>query len=179
MRVVGGKHRGRKLLTPDNYDIRPTADKVKESLFNILGQRLDGSFLDLFGGGGGVAIEAISRGATVTINDVSKKSVELIKKNLELVGEKAVVLNCDCIKAIKMLEGPFKYIFLDPPYALNILPVLEAVLCSDLVDEKTMVIYEHSSTIMPPEPEAFEIIDKRKYGATSLCFYKLKEVYNA
>lgn len=179
MRVVGGKHRGRKLLTPDNYDIRPTADKVKESLFNILGQRLNGRFLDLFGGAGGVAIEAISRGATVTINDASKKSVELIKKNLALVGESANVLNLDCIKAIKVLSGPFEYVFLDPPYALDIHTVLNALVASSLICATSIVIYEHSSITLPPEIEALEIIDKRKYGAASLCFYKLKEVCNA
>lgn len=179
MRVVGGKHRGRKLLTPENYDIRPTADKVKESLFNILGQKLNGTFLDLFGGSGGVAIEAISRGAKVTVNDCNKKSVELIKKNLMLVKEEAVILNYDCKKAISVLNTAFNYIFLDPPYALDIRPILEALISSSAVCADTIIIYEHSSEIIPPEFKVLDLFDKRKYGATSLCFYKLKEANNA
>lgn len=179
MRVISGIHRGRKLLTPDNYDIRPTADKVKESLFNILGQRISGSFLDLFGGGGGVGIEAISRGAKLTINDSSRKSVELIKKNLSIVKEDAVVLNLDCIKAIRSLNSPFDYIFLDPPYALDIVPIIEELLHSSLLKKESVIIYEHSSENNPPELDALEVFDKRKYGAASLCFYRLKEVNNA
>lgn len=175
MRIVGGKYRGRKLFTPQNDDIRPTADKVRESLFNILGQNISGTFFDVFGGSGAVGVEAFSRGAEVTINDVNKKSIELIKKNVALVSHGEIkVINYDYKTAIRMQRSPFKYIFLDPPYKYDIEPCIEEIIKCGLMDENSILIYEHNQE-KSTEIEGLECYDTRKYGYCILSLFRLKE----
>lgn len=175
MRIVGGKFRGRKLFTPQNDDIRPTADKVRESLFNILGQNISGTFFDVFGGSGAVGIEAFSRGATVTINDANRKSIELIKKNVALVSSNEIkVINYDFKIAIRIQKAPFNYIFLDPPYRYDIAPCIEEILKANLMDENTILIYEHDGD-KSIDLVGLNCYDSRKYGYCNLSFFKLKE----
>lgn len=172
MRIVGGKHKGRKLFTPSNDEVRPTLDKVRESLFNILGQYVDGTFFDVFGGSGAVGIEAYSRGAKVTINDYDKRSVELIKKNVALLGETDIkVINYDFKTAIRLQKQTFDYIFLDPPYRYDIQPVADELLKNGLVDNETIVVYEHNRE-KPIEINGLTCYDTRKYGYCILSFYK-------
>lgn len=175
MRIVGGKYRGRKLFTPQNDDIRPTADKVRESLFNILGQYISGTFFDVFGGSGAVGIEAYSRGAEVTINDVNKKSIELIKKNVALVSNGEIkVINFDYKTAIRVQKTQFTYIFLDPPYKYDINPCVQEILKAGLMNEKSILIYEHNQE-KSTEIEGLDCFDTRKYGYCNLSLYRLKE----
>lgn len=172
MRIVGGKHKGRKLYSPIDDDVRPTLDKVRESLFNILGQYISGTFYDLFGGSGAVGIEAYSRGATVTINDGSKKSIDIIRKNVALVTDKDIkVTNYDYKTAIKLEKTAFNYIFLDPPYKLDIQPVVDELLNKGLINEDTIVIYEHNSD-KSDEIRGLTLNDSRKYGYCIISFYK-------
>lgn len=175
MRIIGGKFRGRKLFTPTNDDIRPTADKVRESLFNILGQYIEGTFFDVFGGSGAVGIEAFSRGADVTINDVNRKSIELIKKNVALVSNGEIkVMNLDYKTAIRSQKSPFDYIFLDPPYKYDITPCVAEILKAGLMHEKSILIYEHNEE-KTTEIDGLECFDSRKYGYCNLSLYGLKE----
>lgn len=175
MRIVGGKHKGRKLYSPVDDDVRPTLDKVRESLFNILGQYINGTFYDLFGGSGAVGIEAYSRGATVTINDSAKKSIDVIRKNVALVTEKDIrITNYDYKTAIRLEKSAFNYIFLDPPYKLDIQPVVEELLKNELIDDDTVVIHEHNSD-KSDEIRGLTLKDSRKYGYCTISFYKKGE----
>lgn len=173
MRIVSGKHKGRKLFTPDDYAIRPTADNVREALFNILGNVSGKKFLDLFGGSGAVSLEAVSRGASAWINDADKKSVALIKKNFDLCKESAVITNRDALAIIKAQTSPFDIVFMDPPYALDATPFLKALVESKGVDVSTLIIYEKENKSPIPQIDGLEIVDQRRYGIVGLVFYKL------
>ena len=126
MRIIAGAARGRKLFAPTGEDTRPTADRIRESLFNIIGSRIrDANVLDLFGGTGAMALEALSRGAAhAVIVDSAKPAIQAIERNTQSVlkeaaAEKARVLQADYRSAIGSLNGErFDYVFLDPPYRM-------------------------------------------------------------
>ena len=113
MRIIAGKYRGRVLKEFRGQDIRPTADRVKESVFQILSSRLFGArVLDLFCGSGALGIESLSRGAAeVVFNDISKESLKLLAANLKLVGERAQTVNLPYESCLKTLSGKFSLIF--------------------------------------------------------------------
>ena len=175
MRIISGKHKGRKLISPENDAIRPTADNVREALFNMLGNINGLRFLDLFGGSGAVALEALSRGAQVEVNDRDKKSVALIKKNFELCKETVFVSNLDAITAVKNKTSPYNVIFMDPPYAYDVTPLLKELRASKCVDENTLIVYEKAYSDELPDSSGYELIDNRKYGYVGLVFYKITE----
>lgn len=120
MRVITGSARGRRLISPEGYDVRPTTDKVKESIFNIIQFDLPGAcVLDLFAGSGQLGIEALSRGAEKAVFiDNSRKSLEVIKSNIELCrfSSMSQVLFSDSLVFIKNTDLKFDIVFLDPPY---------------------------------------------------------------
>ena len=120
MRVITGSARGRRLLSPEGYDVRPTTDKVKESIFNIIQFDLpDAVVLDLFAGSGQLGIEALSRGAARAVFvDNSKKSLEVVKSNIKLCKfeDKADVVMSDAVTFIRNTSVKFDIVFLDPPY---------------------------------------------------------------
>ena len=174
MRIVGGKHRGRKLFTPQDYSIRPTADNVREALFNILGNVNGCTFLDLFGGSGAVALEAVSRGAKATVADKNAKSVALIKRNFELCKEQATIMQVEAKIALKAQSAPFDYIFLDPPYAMDITELLGDIARSAAMGEDTLLIYEKEAKAEVVNIEGLQVTDTRKYGIVGLVFYKRK-----
>ena len=123
MRVISGSARGLKLKAPEGLNTRPTTDRIKESLFNIIAADLyDICFLDLFGGSGGIGIEALSRGARKAyFADSSRKSIDIINDNLKRarLDSKAVVMNCDFRQALNRIKAEgekFDIVFLDPPY---------------------------------------------------------------
>ena len=121
MRIIAGSLKGRVLLEFSKIGVRPTSDMARESLFNILQNDIYGAkFLDLFSGTGAVGIEAYSRGASeVVLNDNSRESITLIKKNLEKLGisGKIKVTSFDAISYLKTSNDKFDIIFVDPPYA--------------------------------------------------------------
>ena len=177
MRIVGGKYKGRALNEFSGTDIRPTADKVRESLFNILQFKIYGSnFLDLFCGTGAMGIEALSRGAnSVTFNDASKKSLELLKKNLAKlkVDDEYRISNYDAITLLKTTTDKFDVIYIDPPYKTDLgikaLSVVESALNNDGI-----VVFEDEK---PFEDKIFglTVYDQRKYGRVHLTFFKKGE----
>lgn len=124
MRVITGSARGRKLITLEGDDVRPTTDKVKESIFNIIQFDVEGSnFLDLFAGSGQIGIEALSRGArSATFVDKSKRSVDIIKTNIHTVGFDSIasVYNTDSLLYLERARG-YDIAFLDPPYSTGLL----------------------------------------------------------
>jgi 16S rRNA (guanine966-N2)-methyltransferase len=152
MRIVGGQFRGRTLATPKNAEtIRPTADRVRESIFNILGQRCDGlRVLDLFAGTGAMGLEALSRGAVaVVLVDAGKESLMLCRDNVKRLQceTQCTVQSGDVVQALSVLsQRPerFDLIFADPPYALTLGPAFMQQL-SPLAASRARFVYEHSA----------------------------------
>src|SRR5512147_404851 len=125
MRITGGTGRGRRLKVPAGPRVRPTSDKVKQALFNIIGSRIEGAtFLDLFAGAGGIGIEALSRGAgRVAFVDDSRESLKIIRSNVEQAGfadHRALLVFSKVESFLKKPSGPYDFIFLDPPYAMEL-----------------------------------------------------------
>ncbi len=153
MRVIAGKARRIQLKTVQGDATRPTADRIKETLFNILQNDLCGiSFLDLFAGSGGIGIEALSRGAaSACFVERSRAAADCIRENLAAahLADQAEILQCDVLKALVRLQGhpPFQIIFMDPPYhtkeEIRVLEYLAAARPS-YVDAQTLIIVERA-----------------------------------
>lgn len=182
MRVITGSARGRRLLTLEGTDVRPTTDIVKEAMFSIIQFEIEGRrVLDLFGGCGQLAIEALSRGAeNAVIVDASKKSIDVIRKNLELTGfeKKAVVVNSDAIAFLSRRSEKYDIAFLDPPYSKGLLE--QALLkISDVMNLGGTVICEAPFTDeMPEKAGTFALKKKYRYGKTGLFVYRFDEEGN-
>lgn len=177
MRIVGGKYGGRVLSGFEGKDIRPTSDKARESLFNILRNRIYGSnFLDLFCGTGAIGIEAISHGAkTVTFNDIERKSLAVLKSNLEKlkVAEDYKITNFDALSFL-MRSGPvYDIIYIDPPYKMDIYDKL-LELSVNALNDGGIVIFE-SEQPFDGQVDGLIKYDERKYGRARLTFYKKGE----
>lgn len=174
MRIVGGEYKGRVLCEFKGDAVRPTADKVRESLFNILSFSVRGAkFLDLFSGTGAVGIEALSRGAeNVTFNDLNRSSLDILRKNLsKLKIENGVkVYNADALAFDKACGGKFDIIFIDPPYKLNLLAgALETA--AKLLEEDGIIVAEDEKPFNG-EIKGLVKTDERKYGRVYLTFFK-------
>lgn len=179
MRVISGSKRGRKLVSFEGDDVRPTTDRVKESIFNLICDYVAKSrVLDLFGGSGALAIEALSRGADwATIVDCSKKSMEIIKKNIELTdfSEKTETVVSTAEEFVSKTKESFDVIFLDPPYNKGfIAPILSAVEKNNVLSKEGIVVLESDGTDEHGETDGLEILKQRRYGRTYITVYKRK-----
>jgi 16S rRNA (guanine966-N2)-methyltransferase len=187
MRVIAGNARGRKLAAPKSMRVRPTADRVKESLFSMLLSRL-GEFdgmrvLDIFAGTGNLGIEALSRGASYAVFiDSHKESAEVIRKNLEITQftDCSKVVLQDAAGALKWLprgEAPFHLVFLDPPYHEGLTTlVLEILSDSPLVDAGTTIVAEFSSKEdIPRSFGRLREFERRIYGDSALSFLTISD----
>lgn len=186
MRVISGKMKGRKLFAPENNDVRPTTDRIKETLFNILASKGacgEISVLDLFCGSGALGIEALSRGASkVVFIDRDNESMRLTKQNLAHV--KALpsdyeTYTVDYLFALKKLKGRrFDLIFADPPYAAGFEDtILKAVFDADVLSDNGVFVLEHSVGVKVNANGFSE--DLRICGNTALSFFtKEKENEN-
>jgi 16S rRNA (guanine966-N2)-methyltransferase len=190
VRIISGSARGRRLLTPGNYRIRPTADRVKESLFNILAVQL-GNFagcrvLDIFAGTGNLGIEALSRGAAEAVFiDENRQAASLLGKNLELTGftGKGKVLQKEALSALRSMEkhaDPFGLVFLDPPYRQGLSGlVLEFLASSALIDEDSLIVAETAAKEeLLDRFGALREYDRRVYGDTAIVFFMLEKAVN-
>lgn len=175
MRIIGGTYRGKKLKTPINDQIRPTTDRMRETLFNMLehgkGPGIRGSkILDLFAGTGALGIEALSRNADhVTFVDKNPISMKLIKQNTALIQSPANTsyLTTDATK-INSDRGPFDIIFIDPPYNKGIIsPTLLNIFDQNLLSGNGVVIIEYASAEQIDIPEYFTEIKSKKMGDAS------------
>lgn len=188
MRIISGTARGTKLFTLDSLSTRPTLDRVKESIFNIINQDIqDTVFLDLFSGSGAIGLEAASRGAKrAVLCDKSKDACNIIKRNIEKthLQEKTVLYNMDFEKLLCKLEQNvecFDYIYLDPPYKTDyVIKSLELLINLRLIKNNTQIIVETDDIekIIDYINEKFEIIKERKYGRAVILFLKLKNSQN-
>jgi len=177
MRVTGGIGRGRRLKVPAGSRIRPTSDKVKQALFNILGDKVEGAaFLDLYAGAGGIGIEALSRGAARAVFvDISRDSLSILKKNIEQTGfsDLALVVASKAETFLGKPSGPYDILFLDPPYAVEITPLLELIGGSEILKPSSIVIIEHFKKQPSPKNAGRLLLYREsRYGDTLLAFYK-------
>lgn len=176
MRVIGGLYRGLTLAEFKGDDIRPTADRVKESLFNILAPKLSGAtVLDLFCGSGNLGIECISRGAgEVHFNDAAESSLQVLKKNLaKLKGANGYkVFRTDYLAFLNAAATQYDLIFIDPPYRFD---YGEKALCTistrRLLTPEGVAVYERDRRF-EGEIEGLIKYDERKYGKTYLTFFR-------
>ena len=173
MRIIAGKHRGRVLKEFKGRDIRPTADRAKEAIFNILQTDIVGSvFLDLFTGTGNMGIEALSRGAEKAVMvDSSKESVAIAQFNANLIKENSEIVCADALTFVLSTRQKFDIIFLDPPYNTDATPVLEGIAQNRLLNEGGIVIYEHSEDFKVGEIKGLNHFNTRKYGVAHFEFY--------
>lgn len=173
MRIIGGKFRGRVLVGFKGQEIRPTSDRVKESLFNILAPEISGAnVLDLFCGSGGVGLEALSRGADLVVfNDVSKDSLAVLKKNLSLVRVNAPVYNLDFKALLERIDITFDIIYIDPPYKSDAgREALRLIAERRLLNTGGVAVLESDKSFVG-ETEGLVRYDERKYGITYLTFF--------
>jgi 16S rRNA (guanine966-N2)-methyltransferase len=192
MRIIGGRAGGRSLKAPRGDKTRPTSDKVREALFNILASRgeMPPRVLDLYAGSGALGLEALSRGSRAALFvDADRDSCELVRQNAEIVQmhnnnvqahHDAVSVEVVCMQVVRWLnreaEPAFDCIFLDPPYESHQTGELEKAL--ELVDKKKLladgglVIAEHEWRHAPDENYgALALFDRRRYGQTTISFY--------
>jgi len=181
MRVIGGIHRGRRLRTVGGLAVRPTSDRLRETLFNILAPKIVGSrFLDICAGSGAVGIEALSRGAAaVTFVDLSRNACRIIEANLEVLGAQSstTIVNRDAASALRRLEkesARFDIVFFDPPYSSEVYSqVLKQLGLGGVLEDGVIVIVEHRAKT-PPEPVygKLRIFREVKQGDSALAFYE-------
>ncbi len=174
MRVITGTARGRKLSTPENYDIRPTTDNVKESIFNIIQFDIEGRrVLDLFAGTGQLGIECLSRGAeSCVFVDESREAVKIVKENLKSCQLQGTVLQMDALSFIRS-AGPFDLIFVDPPYDSKLYEsVLEIINLVDILSDGGIIVVEARKERMLPEMAApYHKRKEYRYGKLKVCIY--------
>ena len=174
MRVITGTARGRKLKTPENYDIRPTTDNVKEAMFNILQFDIEGRrVLDLFAGTGQLGIEALSRGAAEAVFvDADRESVRIVKENLKTCGLKAAVIQANALDFLRT-AGKFDLIFIDPPYDAGLYgPVLKSINSVDNLSDGGIIVCEARRETVLPEMEAPYVRGREyRYGKVKICLY--------
>lgn len=181
MKIIGGEFRGRKLKTLKSVKMRPTPMRVKEALFNILGNRVVGSsFLDLYAGSGQMGIEALSRGAKeVIFVDNHSSALRLIHTNLGFLysGKGLKIPRNNVLRAIGNLSREkkrFDIIFLDPPYKSDLVRnTLQVLAKSDILKTTTLVIAEHHKFLaLDKEIGSLERVRQERYGDTVLTFYQ-------
>ena len=174
MRVITGTARGRKLETPTNYDIRPTTDNVKESIFNIIQFDIEGrKVLDLFAGTGQLGIECLSRGAeSVTFVDEHREAIRIIKENLKTCQLKGTVMQTDALSFVKNC-GKFDLVFIDPPYDSKLYePVLEAINSVDILSDGGIIVCEARKEKLLPEMNLpYRKRKEYNYGKLKVCIY--------
>ncbi|GAB6098525.1 16S rRNA (guanine(966)-N(2))-methyltransferase RsmD [Halanaerocella petrolearia] len=178
MRIIAGKNKGKRLKSLDRRDVRPTSDRTKEALFNILGPDVVGTrFLDLYAGFGGIGIEAISRGAhDAVFIEQNQQIAKTLKDNIDSVDyqkESRVVVD-DVLQAIGRLRDNFELIFMDPPYMEQELYIetLDKITQYNLLHPTGIIIAEHHTKANIEWPAEYEIIKEREYGSSTLTLLK-------
>ena len=183
LRVISGTAKGHKLKTVDSVKTRPTSDRVKESIFNIIFSLVpDAYVLDLFAGTGNLGIEALSRGAKECVFiDKSGECSSIIKQNLQhtRLEEQGQVIQKEVAKAIKVLpkDRRFDIIFMDPPYNKNFIPeTLKLIVDNDIINKNGIIVAEYDIDDNAPEQvDALKAMRICRYGDTVVSFYSIAE----
>ena len=183
MRIISGKARGTKLYTLDGENTRPTLDRVKESLFNMIQSKInDCIFLDLFSGSGAIGLEAASRGAKkVILCDNSKEAIQIIKRNIEKTHTEEQI-ELYHTSSQELLENKIKeqvdIVYIDPPYKTNLaFDSVKTILDKEIINKNSIMIIETDEVervISQVRNLKIEIIDQRRYGRAHLIFLKEK-----
>jgi 16S rRNA (guanine966-N2)-methyltransferase len=183
MRIVAGKFRGKALTSPEDDSIRPTADRVRESVFNILASRLGPNFdglrvLDLFAGTGALGLEALSRGASnVVFVDTGTEARGLIRDHIEAFGAGGVtkLLRRDATALGPAgTMGPVDLVFLDPPYGKGLgEQALASLQAGGWLKPQTLLVLEEGSDVTLALPAGFTLDDRREYGAAAVHFIRV------
>ena len=183
VRLISGSARGLKLNTPGDDRVRPTTDRVKESMFNIVQDWVyDSQVLDLFAGSGALGIEALSRGASQAVFcDNSLDSIKIIKSNIEKarVVDRSQIVSGDfkrCLRDMEAKNQSFDMIFVDPPYYEGLFEeVLDTIRSCKILKKDGIVIVEHDAKKPIGQVEGLEVYKEKKYGITMLTFYCLED----
>ena len=190
MRIISGKFRSRKLIKFNKEGIKPTTDKMRESIFNIVISYLKineknnnlpfekFNVLDIFAGTGALGLESISRGAEhVTFIEKSRDNLSVLYKNIDHlnVSEKVKIIKRS-ISKVKKIDGKFDLIFMDPPYQMDLIikKTLKKILDFKIIKKETLIILEYAKRKKINIPKDFEVIKKKDYGNSSLKLIKLK-----
>lgn len=177
MRIISGKYKGKNLIGFDIEGTRPTMDRVKESLFGIIQNKIKNSIvLDLFAGSGSLGIEAISNGASeVYFIDNNIELINIIKKNTYSMNDNIHILKSDYKSALEMLKNSnikFDIIFLDPPYKLNLInDCLNKIVEYNLLNEDGIIVCEYENEII--ENNNLKLIKDKKYGSKKIKIFEL------
>ena len=177
MRIISGSRRGHQLHEFKGFDVRPTTDRVKESIFNLIQNHVpNANVLDMFGGSGALSFEALSRGAEfAVILDSDKRSVELIRKNMRDLrfDDVCEVREMSCFDYVRTCGKKFDLIFLDPPYNKGFIePALTAISENELLSESGIVLLESDNTDFKNEFPGLLMEKQRRYGRTFVTVYK-------
>lgn len=185
MRITGGDIRGRRLAALKGLNIRPTSDKVREAVFDLLGRELiPANVLDLFAGTGSLGIEALSRGASWALfADHSLRSVELIRKNLRLCGfeKSGEIVKKNLTRPVNwkrfLKEKRFGLVFVDPPYGKGLIPpILDEITQREILAPSAIVVAEAFKTDeLLTTAGTLQLIDERTYGETKITLYRFEE----
>lgn len=184
MRIIAGLAKGRKILSPEGMQTRPTLDRIKESIFNIIQNDVPGAVaLDLFAGTGSLGLEAASRGAEFCyLIDKSPLTYPLLQKNIENLKFQDICksINGDAYEVLKDFARKntiFDLIFIDPPYLKDLIPPAVQIIDEEglLKRDGLIVTKIDTSEIIYEGNENIILVDKRKYGNTTVCFYRYKE----
>ncbi len=181
MRIIAGQFRGRSLAGVGKGDasahLRPTTDRVRESLFNVLVHRHEitgARVLDLFAGTGALGLEALSRGAAhVTFVDDGRVATGLIRRNVELTdsGDRTTLIRRDATRLPSASEPPCDLVFLDPPYGKGLgVRALASATAGGWIAQDALIVWEEGDAI--PVPEGFEQLDARRYGDTHVTLLR-------
>ena len=181
LRIISGTARGRRFEAPEGRDTRPTLDRVRENLFNIIARRVPGArVLDLFAGSGALSLEALSRGAACAVlGDHDRRANMVQQKNAALLGfeQRARILLGDWQRTLRLMreEGQrFDIVFLDPPYSMTDLTgVFSGVM--PLITHHTLIIVEHEAKKQPIVNEQYHVVKNRAWGYCAVTIYQLTD----
>ena len=177
MRVISGKYKGKKLIGFDIDGTRPTMDRIKESLFAMIQDKMkDSIILDLFAGSGSLGIEALSNGASEAyFIDNNIELINIIKQNTLNIKEKVVIIKSDYNNALEMFKNSnikFDIIFLDPPYKLNLInDCLDKIIEYSLLNSGGIIVCEYENEQV--KSDTLKLVKSRKYGSKNVSIYEL------
>jgi 16S rRNA (guanine(966)-N(2))-methyltransferase RsmD len=184
LRIISGAFKGRKIHSPQGLSVRPTSDRTRQSIFNILSSSLEAfdgrRVLDLYAGTGAFGIEALSRGAqNAVFIEMEKHALAALQRNVSFIPEpdRYEIIDLSVAAAIKLLQkkgAQFDLIFMDPPYGKNLVQsTLEAIAETALFNEQSLVLCEHFiRDCVPEQSGCLRRIDARQYGQTLVSFFK-------